>query len=114
MQVATHSTSLALAYEQRHARSPLKDAWGLSAIRVTYQDHPDDLRRAVPAGRGAEILEAAGALRVTKAPVASPDRRRCHLARHLPDGHDPATSVIDKYHRATTSPTCSSATAAAW
>ena len=56
----------------------LKDAWGLPAIRVTYKDHPDDLATArFLQDRGAEILEAAGALRVTKAPVDRADVRRC-------------------------------------
>src|SRR4029450_10407332 len=48
--------------------------------------------------RGAEILEAAGALRVTKAPVA-PQTSSVHLPGTCRMGNDPATSVIDKYHR---------------
>ena len=45
----------------------LKDAWGIPAIRVTYRDHPDDLAMArFLQDRGVEIMDAAGALRVTK------------------------------------------------
>ena len=43
MQVATHSTSLALATNNVTLDPDLKDAWGLPAIRVTYRDHPDAL-----------------------------------------------------------------------
>jgi len=100
MQVATHSTSLALATNNVTLDPHLKDAWGLPAIRVTYQDHPDDLAtQRFLQDRGAEILEAAGALRVTKAAVA-PQTASVHLLGTCRMGTDPATSVIDKYHRA--------------
>ncbi len=48
--------------------------------------------------RGAEILEAAGALRVTKAPVTE-QTSSVHLLGTCRMGNDPPTSVIDKYHR---------------
>ena len=77
----------------------LKDAWGLPAMRVTYKDHPDDLANArFLQDRGAEILEAAGALRVTKAPVTE-QTSSVHLLGTCRMGNDPTTSVIDKYHR---------------
>ena len=77
----------------------VKDAWGLPAIRVTYKDHPDDLANArFLQDRGAEILDAAGALRVTKAPVAE-QNSGMHLLGTCRMGDDPATSVVDKYHR---------------
>ena len=48
----------------------LKDACGMPAMRVTYKDHPDDLANArFLQDRAVEILDAAGALRVTRAPV---------------------------------------------
>ena len=100
MQVATHSTSLALATNNVTLDPDLRDAWGVPAIRVTYKDHPDDLAtQRFLQDRGAEILEAAGALRVTKAPVA-PQTASVHLLGTCRMGTDPATSVIDKYHRA--------------
>ncbi|HXI30538.1 MAG TPA: GMC family oxidoreductase N-terminal domain-containing protein, partial [Vicinamibacterales bacterium] len=71
MQVSSHSTSLALESNNITLDPELKDAWGLPAIRVTYKDHPDDLATArFLQDRCAEILEAAGALRVTQVPVA--------------------------------------------
>ena len=77
----------------------LKDAWGLPAIRVTYKDHPDDLKTAkFLQDRGVEILEAAGALRVTRSPIAE-STFSVHLLGTCRMGDDPKTSVIDKYHR---------------
>ena len=99
MQVACHGTSLAVESNNVTLDPDLKDAWGLPAMRVTYKDHPDDLANArFLQDRGAEILEAAGALRVTKAPV-TPLTTSVHLLGTCRMGNDPATSVIDKYHR---------------
>jgi choline dehydrogenase-like flavoprotein len=99
MQVACHGTSLPVESNNITLDPDLKDAWGLPAIRTTYKDHADDLATArFLQARGAEILEAAGALRVTKAPVI-PQTTSVHLLGTCRMGNDPATSVIDKYHR---------------
>ncbi|HEY6361825.1 MAG TPA: gluconate 2-dehydrogenase subunit 3 family protein, partial [Vicinamibacterales bacterium] len=75
-----------------------RDAMGWK-LRVTYRDHPDDLANArFLQDRGAEILEAAGALRVTKAPVTE-QTSSMHLLGTCRMGNEPATSVVDKYHR---------------
>ena len=71
----------------------------MPAIRVTYKDHPDDLANArFLQDRAVEILEAAGALRVTRAPVAE-QTLSMHLLGTCRMGNDPANSVIDRYHR---------------
>jgi choline dehydrogenase-like flavoprotein len=99
MQVASHGTSLAVASNNVTLDPEVKDAWGLPAIRVTYRDHPDDLANATfLQDRGAEILEAAGAVKVTKAAVV-PQTTSVHLLGTCRMGDDPATSVIDKFHR---------------
>ena len=99
MQIACHGTSLAIESNNITLDPELKDAWGLQAIRVTYKDHPDDLANArFLQDRGADILEAAGALRVTKAPVTE-QNFAMHLLGTCRMGNDPATSVVDKYHR---------------
>ena len=99
MQIACHGTSLAVESNNITLDPDLKDAWGLPAIRTTYKDHPDDLANArFLQDRGAEILEAAGALRVTKAPVTE-STNSVHLLGTCRMGSDPKTSVIDKYHR---------------
>jgi choline dehydrogenase-like flavoprotein len=99
MQIAGHTTSLAVESNNVTLDPDLKDAWGLPAIRTTYKDHPDDLATArFLQDRGAEILEAAGAAKITKPPVVE-STASVHLLGTCRMGNDPATSVIDKYHR---------------
>lgn len=99
MQVTGHSTSLALESNNVTLDPDVKDAWGMPALRVTYTDHPDDLATArFLLDRSAEILEAAGALRVTKAPVTA-QTASVHLLGTCRMGDDRATSVIDRHHR---------------
>jgi choline dehydrogenase-like flavoprotein len=99
MQVACHTTSLALESNNITLDPTVKDAWGVPAIRVTYRDHPDDLATArFLQERGAEILDAAGARRVTKAAVPE-SSLGFHLLGTCRMGNDPAKSVVDKYHR---------------
>jgi choline dehydrogenase-like flavoprotein len=99
MQVACHGTSLPLETNNVTLDPTLKDAWGIPAIRVTYRDHPDDLATArFLQDRGAEILDAAGALRVSKAPI-SESTVGLHLLGTCRMGDDPAKSVIDRNHR---------------
>lgn len=95
-----HGTSLPVESNSVSIDPELKDAWGVPAIRVTYRDHPDDLANSrFLRDRCAEILEAAGALRVDKAPVTE-STFSMHLLGTCRMGNDPAKSVIDKYHRA--------------
>jgi choline dehydrogenase-like flavoprotein len=99
MQIAGHGTSLAVESNNITLDPDLKDAWGLPAIRTTYKDHPDDLANArFLRDRGADILEAAGALRVTKVDVTE-STSSVHMLGTCRMGNDPSTSVIDKYHR---------------
>jgi choline dehydrogenase-like flavoprotein len=99
MQVACHGTSLAVESNNITLDPDVKDASGLPAIRVTYKDHPDDLANArFLQDRGAEILDAAGALRVTKAPVTE-SNFAVHLLGTCRMGNDPARSVVDRFHR---------------
>jgi choline dehydrogenase-like flavoprotein len=93
------STSLPVETNSISIDPSLKDAWGIPAIRVTYKDHPDDLAFShFLQDRSAEILEAAGAQKVwrTEPRVA---RGGVHLLGTCRMGNDPASSVIDKYHR---------------
>jgi choline dehydrogenase-like flavoprotein len=100
MLVAGHSTSLAVESNSVSLDPELKDPWGIPAIRVTYKDHPDDLANArFLQAHAVEILEAAGALRVEKAPITE-QNFSMHLLGTCRMGNDPGTSVIDKYHRA--------------
>jgi len=99
MQVACHSTSLPLESNSITIDPTVKDAWGIPAMRVTYKDHPDDLATSrFLQDRGAEILDAAGALRVTKAPVID-STLAFHLLGTCRMGDDPKKSVVDSHHR---------------
>jgi choline dehydrogenase-like flavoprotein len=94
-----HGTSLPVATNSVSLDPTLKDAWGRSAIRVTYRDHPDDLANVrFIQDRGVEIMEAAGAQRVIRAPIQE-QTFSPHLLGTCRMGNDPRTSVIDRYHR---------------
>ena len=100
MVVATHGTSLPLESNRVDLDPTLKDAWGLPAMRVTYQDHPDDLKMArYLQDRAVEILNAADAQQVWKEPIGE-GTGGPHLLGTCRMGNDPKTSVVDKYHRA--------------
>jgi len=99
MVCAGHSTSLPLESNSVSLDPSLKDAWGIPAIRVTYADHPDDLAMArFLQDRSVEIMNAAGARKVWKADVTE-RTGGVHLLGTCRMGNDPASSVIDKYHR---------------
>jgi choline dehydrogenase-like flavoprotein len=99
MVAAGHTTSLPLESNAVSLDRELKDAWGLPALRFTYQDHADDLAtmRFLQA-KALEILEAAGARRAWKAPV-QPSTFAVHLLGTCRMGNDPRTSVVDRHHR---------------
>ena len=71
----------------------------MPAIRLTYKDHPDDLSMSrFLQDRAVEIMNAAGAQKVWRADVAERSGG-VHLLGTCRMGNDPASSVIDKYHR---------------
>jgi choline dehydrogenase-like flavoprotein len=99
MLAAGHCTSLAMASNNVSIDPTLKDAWGIPAIRVTYKDHPDDLAMAAfLQDRCVEIMQAAGAQKTYRAGQRLA-RGGVHLLGTCRMGNDPATSVVDKYHR---------------
>ena len=99
MLVVAHGTSLPLESNSISLDPKLQDAWGMPALRVTYKDHPDDLANArFLQDRSVEILEAAGALRITRAPI-NEQTSSTHLLGTCRMGNDSAQSVIDRYHR---------------
>jgi choline dehydrogenase-like flavoprotein len=99
MLFGTHGTSLPLEANNISLDPSLKDAWGLPCMRVTYQDHPDDLKNARFLGaKAAELAQAAGALKVWQEEVR-PQTQSVHLLGTCRMGNDPKTSVVDKYHR---------------
>jgi choline dehydrogenase-like flavoprotein len=94
-----HGTSLPLESNSVSLDPSLKDAWGLPAMRVTYKDHPDDLKCAeFLTSRAMEIAQAAGALKAWPEPI-QPQTQAVHLLGTCRMGNDPRTSVVDRYHR---------------
>lgn len=95
-----HATSLPVANNSISLDPEAKDAWGLPAMRVTYKDHPDDLKISkFFAERGKELLDAAGATKVWVAPVEE-QQFGVHLLGTCRMGNDSKKSVVNKFHRA--------------
>jgi len=76
-----------------------KDAWGRPSIRVTYRDHPDDLATVkFLQDRAMELLDAAGATQSWRYGIHG-QSGGAHLLGTCRMGNDPASSVVDRYHR---------------
>jgi choline dehydrogenase-like flavoprotein len=99
MQVAGHTTSLAMERNNITLDPALKDHYGRPVLRVTYDDHPDDLKTAeFLRDRGLEIIQAAGALKSWKDNVGA-SGGTAHLLGTCRMGNDAKESVVDKFHR---------------
>lgn len=96
-----HTTSLPVADNAVDLDPDLKDAFGLPALRTTFQEHEQDLRLYRHfQERGRELLTAAGALAIHDQPINDDPGSTVHLLGTCRMGDDPATSVVDKFHRA--------------
>ena len=96
-----HSTSLPVESNTISLDPSLKDDWGLPALQMTFREHPNDRRLSeYLLARSLELLEAAGAVeRWTYAPGPAPFPQ-VHLLGTCRMGNDPATSVVNRDHRA--------------
>ncbi len=95
-----HSTSLPVESNNITIDPKLKDEFGVPAIRVTYEDHPDDLKMMqFLLDRCKELHEAADAQMFWGNPVAV-QNGSAHLLGTCRMGNDPKTSVVDKFNRA--------------
>jgi choline dehydrogenase-like flavoprotein len=100
MMFGTHGTSLPLAGNTITLDPSLKDAWGLPSMRVTYKDHPDDLKNSeFLVTQATHIADAAGALK-TWPDAIKPQTLAVHMLGTCRMGNDPRTSVVDRFHRA--------------
>lgn len=100
MNVSTYCTVLPLETNNITLDPEVKDTWGLPAMRVTYKDHPDDLKtRQFFVERGLELLDAAGAMKKWGTPVKELTSSG-HLMGTCRMGNDPKTSVVDEFNRA--------------
>jgi choline dehydrogenase-like flavoprotein len=99
MEIFCHGTSLPLENNSFSLDPDLKDAWGLPALRLTYKDHPDDLKLVNWLNvRAQELLDAAGAEKKWSYP-AQEQQFAVHLLGTCRMGNDPKTSVINADHR---------------
>jgi choline dehydrogenase-like flavoprotein len=99
MAVTTAATSLPMLRNNVTLDPNHADDFGRPALRVTYADHPDDLamsRFLQP--KAVEILEAAGAQRTWASEIGE-EVVGAHLLGTCRMGDDPATSVVDRWHR---------------
>jgi choline dehydrogenase-like flavoprotein len=99
MVVACNTTSLARESNSISLDPTVKDHLGLPAIRVTYEDHPDDLAFCrFLQDKAEQMMHAAGAKLVWNSPV-EPQNVGAHLLGTCRMGNDPKASVVDRFHR---------------
>jgi choline dehydrogenase-like flavoprotein len=99
MEIFCHGTSLPLENNSFSLDPDLKDAWGLPALRLTYKDHPDDLKLGNwMFDRAHELFAAANAQKSWSFP-AREQQFAVHLLGTCRMGNDPKTSVINSDHR---------------
>lgn len=97
--LSSSTTSVPLERNNISLDPRVKDDHGRAAVRVTYRDHQDDLAMAsFLQDRAAEIMQAAGATDVIREEVAA-QNVLAHLLGTCRMGDDPASSVVDRYHR---------------
>jgi choline dehydrogenase-like flavoprotein len=96
-----HASCLAVEQNSISLDDKVKDAWGLPAMRVTFKNHPDDLKAAdFLMERQKEILLAAGAKKVWADPTTLGEITYSrHLMGSCRMGDDPKTSVVNKWNR---------------
>jgi choline dehydrogenase-like flavoprotein len=98
-EIFCHGTSLPVETNSFSLDPEVKDAWGLPALRMTFRDHPNDLKLVEwMKDRAMEILDAAGAKTKWHAPIEE-QQFAVHLLGTCRMGNDPKSSVINSDHR---------------
>ncbi len=100
MTITSFVTQLPLATNRVDLDPEAKDDWGLAAMRITSQSHPDDIKSMEFFRQKAlDVMQAAGATKVWAGNV-NDSRGGAHNRGTCRMGNDPKTSVVDKFHRA--------------
>jgi choline dehydrogenase-like flavoprotein len=95
-----HTTSLPVETNSVSLDPEVKDAWGLPALRVTFQEHANDVRLyRWFMDRNLELLDAAGAVERWEFSLDT-YYPAVHLLGTCRMGNDPTRSVVDRSHRA--------------
>ncbi len=99
MTLLAHTSSLAQARNTVTLDPDVKDAWGLPALRITSDYHPDDLATLKwIQSKQVEILQAAGAQKIWCQSIEMTDNMPSrHLMGTCRMGHDPALSVVNAF-----------------
>jgi choline dehydrogenase-like flavoprotein len=102
MTVLAHISSLPQLRNSISLDPDLKDAWGLPAMRVTFDFHPDDVKTLHWAlTKQVEILDAAGAKKTwTSGSTLAENTPSTHLMGTCRMGNDPKQSVVNRFNRA--------------
>jgi choline dehydrogenase-like flavoprotein len=99
MTILCHLTTLPIESNTLTLDPDIKDAWGLPAIRVTYKNHPDDLKtRASSPNAHWNCSKQREPSRC--GPEAEEETNWVYLMGTCRMREDPSRSVVDKYHRA--------------
>jgi choline dehydrogenase-like flavoprotein len=100
MYALAHTTSLPVETNSISLDPTARDAWGLPAMRVTFQEHGNDQRLyRWFQDRNLELLGAAGAVQRWEFSLDT-YYPAVHLLGTCRMGNDPARSVVDRSHRA--------------
>jgi choline dehydrogenase-like flavoprotein len=100
MTLLAHATCLAREQNNISLDPEVRDAWGLPAMRITFDYHADDVSTMrFLLERQVEILHAAGAQKVWTDPTDVYFLPHAHLMGTCRMGNDPKTSVVDRDHR---------------
>lgn len=100
MMLAGHATSLPMEQNSVTLDPDVKDAWGLPAVRITFDLHPDDRKtQRWLWQKMVDLLEAAGAKKIWGSPEPKLGMS-AHLMGTCRMGNEPGRSVVDATSRA--------------
>jgi len=99
MSLLAHATSLPMEKNSVTLDPDVKDAWGLPAVRITFENHPDDIANLKwLQERQYEILKVMGAKKIWPQPVEMYSTS-VHLMGTCRMGRDPKKSVVNSVSR---------------